>query len=108
MHRELRLFGWLGAAWAMFIGVLGIMVMLSKGEPLDPVFCLCVLGLFLASIRLIHLRRWGALAVSAYSLWMIVDSLKSDLPFWSVAWIAISATLVTLTIGAWRTLRPGL
>ncbi len=39
---------------------------------------------------------------------MIVDSLKSDLPFWSVAWIAISATLVTLTIGAWRTLRPDL
>ncbi len=66
MHRELRIFGWLGAAWAMFIGVLGILVMLSKGEPLDPVFCVYVLGLFLASIRLIHLRRWGALALSAY------------------------------------------
>ncbi|MGC4042438.1 MAG: hypothetical protein QM758_01385 [Armatimonas sp.] len=108
METALRTFGWLGAILAIGIGVLGILIMLSLGGHIDPVFCLYVLGLFLASVRLISLRRWGAVVLCAYGLWMIKDSLYSGLKLWSVAWIAFSVTLTILTIRGWRTLRPGL
>ena len=107
MHKALRAFGWLGVVWSVFVGVLGILAMLGLGGQLDPVFFLWVLALFIVSVRLIYLRRWAAGALSVYTVWMIADSLQTDLPLWSIAWVVIAAMLSTMTVRSWRTLRPG-
>jgi hypothetical protein len=96
-----------GTVWSICLGLLGLLVPLSKGR-IDTSGLLITVIVLVVCWRLHVLRRWAAVTVCLYSWSMVLSSLVSGIWLWTVVWLLFASLNSLLVLIVWEGLDPGL
>lgn len=125
MLAGIRLIGFLGMLWTLFVALLAILVslsmgaiagtgiiawslaMLSLGVGANLGFGISIIFLFISFWRLYHLRRWAGGVISVYCIWMVIRTLETGIWQWTGIWALLSCIVPFMVTVEWRKLRTG-